>query len=159
MASPQGPNDPCAHFFSTTVKRTSGDKRSNERLAPVDGDHSATIDLGKARFRTNLATTPGLGVDQPLVMLSWSHGGDGSDDRLMRLIGEQFLETPWYGSRQVARHICCSWCVGRHRVRRLMTKIGLTPIFQHPKTSEPTSAAQDPSVSFRYGITGASAGS
>jgi hypothetical protein len=24
----------------------------------VDGDHSATIDLGKARFRTSLATTP-----------------------------------------------------------------------------------------------------
>jgi hypothetical protein len=40
------------------VKRTSGDKRSNERLAPLDSDHSATINLGKARFRTSLATTP-----------------------------------------------------------------------------------------------------
>jgi putative transposase len=29
------------------------------------------------------------------------------------------------------------WCVGRHRVRRLMRKIGLAPIFQAPKTSEP----------------------
>jgi hypothetical protein len=27
-------------------------------LALVDGDHSATINLGKARFRTSLATTP-----------------------------------------------------------------------------------------------------
>jgi transposase InsO family protein len=58
--------------------------------------------------------------------------------RLMRLIDEQFLETPWYGSRQMARHLRRQgWCVGRHRVRRLMTEIGLAPIYQHPKTSEP----------------------
>src|SRR5664279_5498198 len=56
----------------------------------------------------------------------------------MRLIDEQFLETPWYGSRQMARHLRRNgWCVGRHRIRRLMTKMGLAPIYQHPKTSEP----------------------
>ena len=56
----------------------------------------------------------------------------------MRLIDEQFLETPWYGSRQMARHLRRNgWCVGRHRVRRLMLKMGLAPIYQHPKTSEP----------------------
>jgi putative transposase len=48
--------------------------------------------------------------------------------RLMRLIDEQFLETPWYGSRQMARHLRRNgWCAGRHRVRRLMTKMGLAP--------------------------------
>jgi hypothetical protein len=58
--------------------------------------------------------------------------------RLMRLIDEQFLETPWYGSRQMARYLRRNgWCVGRHRIRRLMTKMGLAPIYQHPKTSEP----------------------
>jgi len=58
--------------------------------------------------------------------------------RLMRLIDEQFLETPWYGSRQMARHLRRQdWCVGRHRVRRLMLKMGLAPIYQRPKTSEP----------------------
>jgi putative transposase len=58
--------------------------------------------------------------------------------RLMRLIDEQFLETPWYGSRQMARHLRRNgWCIGRHRVRRLMTKMGLAPIYQRPKTSEP----------------------
>ena len=57
---------------------------------------------------------------------------------LMRLIDEQFLETPWYGSRQMARHLRRNgWCIGRHRVRRLMTKMGLAPIYQRPKTSEP----------------------
>ena len=58
--------------------------------------------------------------------------------RLMRLIDEQFLETPWYGSRQMARHLRRNgWCVGRHRVRRQMARMGLAPIYQRPKTSEP----------------------
>jgi putative transposase len=57
---------------------------------------------------------------------------------LMRLIDEQFLETPWYGSRQMARHLRRhGWCVGRKRIRRLMYKMGLAPIFQKPKTSKP----------------------
>jgi hypothetical protein len=60
--------------------------------------------------------------------------------RLMRRIDEQFLETPWYGSRQMARHLRRNgWCVGRHRVRRLMLKMDLAPIYQRPKTSEPHS--------------------
>lgn len=39
--------------------------------------------------------------------------------RLMRLIDEQYLRTPWYGSRQMARHLrrlgtvsAASGCVG-----------------------------------------------
>ena len=57
---------------------------------------------------------------------------------LMRLIDEQFLETPWYGARQMARWLRRQGhAVGRHRVRRLMRKMGLTPIYQPPKTSQP----------------------
>ena len=57
---------------------------------------------------------------------------------LMRLIDEQFLETPFYGSRQMARHLRREgWCVGRKRVRRLMRKMGLQAIYQAPKTSDP----------------------
>ena len=57
---------------------------------------------------------------------------------LMRLIDESFLETPWYGARQMARRLRrLGWRIGRHRVRRLMRKIGLSPIYQAPKTSEP----------------------
>ena len=38
----------------------------------------------------------------------------------MRLIDAQFLETPWYGSRQMARHLRREGhTVGRKRVRRL----------------------------------------
>jgi putative transposase len=58
---------------------------------------------------------------------------------LMRLIDEQFLETPWYGSRQMARHLRRhGWSVGRKRIRRLMHKMGLAPIFQKPRTSVPS---------------------
>jgi len=57
---------------------------------------------------------------------------------LMRAIDEQFLETPWYGSRQMARHLQRQgWRVGRHRIRRLMAKMSLVPIYQRPRTSVP----------------------
>ena len=57
---------------------------------------------------------------------------------LMRLIDEQFLETPFYGARQMARHLRRrGYVVGRKRVRRLMAKMGLTAIYQKPRTSEP----------------------
>lgn len=57
---------------------------------------------------------------------------------LMRMIDEQFLETPWYGARQMARHFRRQgYCVGRKRIRRLMLKMGLSPIYQKPNTSKP----------------------
>jgi len=40
---------------------------------------------------------------------------------LMKLIDAQFMETPFYGSRQMARHLRNQgYCVSRKRVRRLM---------------------------------------
>ena len=57
---------------------------------------------------------------------------------LMRLIDVQFLETPWYGSRQMARHLRREgYTVGRKRVRRLMARMGLEPIYQRPRTTVP----------------------
>ncbi|MBK1660592.1 IS3 family transposase [Paracraurococcus ruber] len=57
---------------------------------------------------------------------------------LMRLIDAQFLETPWYGSRQMARHLQREgYTVGRKRIRRLMAKMGLAPIYQRPRTTVP----------------------
>ena len=57
---------------------------------------------------------------------------------LMRLIDAQFLETPWYGSRQMARHLRREgYTVGRKRVRRLMARMGLEPIYQRPRTTVP----------------------
>ena len=57
---------------------------------------------------------------------------------LMRLIDAQFLETPWHGSRQTARHLRRDGHeVGRKRVRRLMALMGLVPIYQRPRTTVP----------------------
>jgi len=57
---------------------------------------------------------------------------------LMRLIDEQFLKTPFYGSRQMARHLRREgYGVGRHRVRRLMRNMGITAVYQTPRTSVP----------------------
>lgn len=57
---------------------------------------------------------------------------------LMAVIDAAFLDHPWYGSRQMARHLCrLGHAVGRRRVRRLMAKMGLAPIYQRPRTSDP----------------------
>lgn len=57
---------------------------------------------------------------------------------LMRLIDAQFLEAPWYGSRQMSRHLQRDGHkVGRKRVRRLMAIMGLVPIYQRPRTTVP----------------------
>jgi putative transposase len=57
---------------------------------------------------------------------------------LMRLIDEQFLETPYYGARQMARHLRrLGYWVNRKRVCRLMQKMGLMAIYQKPNTSKP----------------------
>jgi putative transposase len=64
-------------------------------------------------------------------------GESAGNLRFMGIIDKQFLETPWYGSRQMARymqrqgHKC-----GRHRVRRLMRLMRLVPIYQTPNTSK-----------------------
>jgi putative transposase len=58
--------------------------------------------------------------------------------KLMQLIDEQFLETPYYGARQMARYLRREgYWVNRKRVRRLMQKMGLTAIYQKPRTSAP----------------------
>lgn len=72
---------------------------------------------------------------------SWYYEETGESElnlKLMRLIDEQFLETPYYGARQMARHLRRQgYCVGRKRIRRLMQKMGLMAIYQRPNTSKP----------------------
>ena len=61
--------------------------------------------------------------------------------KLMRLLDAQFLSTPWYGSRQMARHLRRQgFGVGRKRIRRLMRQMGLTAIYRKPRTSKPDPA-------------------
>ena len=57
---------------------------------------------------------------------------------LMRLIDEQYLETPWFGARQMTRHLRREGhAVNRKRIGRLMQLMGLSAIYQKPNTSKP----------------------
>jgi putative transposase len=50
---------------------------------------------------------------------------------------KQFLETPWYGSRQMARHMKRNnQPCGRHCAHPLMRLMRLVPIYQEPNTSK-----------------------
>ena len=57
---------------------------------------------------------------------------------LMRQIDEQFLETPFFGVRQMTSHLRNDGhLVNEKRIRRLMRLMGLMPIHQKPDTSRP----------------------
>lgn len=45
------------------------------------------------------------GIAQPFQPLRTGAGEMVENLDLMRVIDEQFLETPWYGGRQMARHL------------------------------------------------------
>ena len=98
------------------------------RVALVDGSH------------------PRLGIVRQCELVeiarsSYYYAGKGEKPlnlELMRIMDEQFLKTPWYGSRQMARHLRRQgYRVGRKRVHRLMRTMGLSAIYQPPRTSEP----------------------
>ena len=55
---------------------------------------------------------------------------------LMRRMDELSLQYPFYGSRQMARHLGREGAlVGRRRVRRLMRLMGLEALYRKPRTS------------------------
>ena len=68
----------------------------------------------------------------------YSPKGESAENlKFMVIIDKQFLETPWYGSRQMARPMQRQGHKsGRHRVRRLMRLMRLVPIYQAPNTSK-----------------------
>ena len=56
---------------------------------------------------------------------------------LMRRIDEQFLETPFFGVRQMTWDLRNNGhLVNEKRIRRLMRLMGLMPIYQKPNTSK-----------------------
>jgi len=56
--------------------------------------------------------------------------------RVMRLIDQQFMSTPFYGSRRMTACLERSGeTVNRKRVQRLMAKMGLEAIFPRPRTT------------------------
>jgi putative transposase len=60
------------------------------------------------------------------------------DLKLMRLIDEQYLKTPTWGSRSMRNHLRrLGYKINRKRVQRLMCLMGLEAIYPKPKTSRP----------------------
>jgi putative transposase len=60
------------------------------------------------------------------------------DLELMRLIDEQYLKTPTWGSRSMRNHLRrLGYKINRKRVQRLMRLMGLEAIYPKPKTSRP----------------------
>jgi hypothetical protein len=67
---------------------------------------------------------------------------------LIRQIDEQFLETPFFGVRQMTWHLRNEGhLVNEKRIRRLMRLMGLLPIYQKPNTSKAAKGAQNLSLS------------
>ena len=65
---------------------------------------------------------------------------ESSDEELkmLRLLDEQYLKTPFYGSRKMTRYLReQGYLVNRKRVQRLMRKLGLQTIYPKKKTSAP----------------------
>lgn len=88
---------------------------------------------------------PGLSVGKQCSPLSISRssfyyepkGESEMNLDLMRVIDKQFLETPFYGVRQMTWHLRNEQhLVNEKRIRRLMRLMGLMPIYQKPNTSK-----------------------
>ena len=62
---------------------------------------------------------------------------------LMKLIDQQYLERPFYGSRRMTVWLRNQgYGVNRKRIRRLMEIMGLRAIYQRPRTSQPAPGHQ-----------------
>lgn len=56
---------------------------------------------------------------------------------LMKIIDQEYLKYPFYGSRQMARHLSrMGHHLSRKRVRRLMQNMNLVAVYQKPNTSK-----------------------
>lgn len=55
---------------------------------------------------------------------------------MMKLIDQEYMKYPFFGSRQLKRHLNrMGYIISRHRVRRLMRKMGIMAIYQKPRTT------------------------
>jgi len=60
------------------------------------------------------------------------------DLELMRQIDEQYLKTPFYGSRSMTKHFRrLGHKINRKRVQRLMRLMGIEAVYPRPRTSKP----------------------
>ena len=65
-------------------------------------------------------------------------GVSSEDLRMMRLIDEQYMRTPFFGSRQMAAFLTRQLRepVNRKRMQRLMQQMGIEAIYARPRTTQ-----------------------
>ena len=100
---------------------------------------------GKKRAMIN-RDHPKLSISQQCKLVSLSRsafyytpaGIDADTLSMMKEIDRVFTKYPFFGSRQIAAYLRREGIVvGRHRVRRLMAKMGLEAVYKRPRTSQP----------------------
>ena len=140
----------CSQAGSKAVRRMPKSKNCAPRSG---GWRSRTIFVGRAQ-KVSLARKramirqdhPELGISQQckLVQLSRSAfcytpvGIDADTLAMMKESDLAFTKYPFFGSPQIAAYLRREGTVvGRHRVRRLMAKMGLEAIYKRPRTSQP----------------------
>ncbi len=89
---------------------------------------------------------PKLSISQQCKLVSLSRsafyytpvGIDATTLTLMKQIDRVFTQYPFFGSRQIAAYLRRDGILaGRHRIRRLMARMGLEAIYKRPRTSLP----------------------
>lgn len=87
---------------------------------------------------------PGLSIRRQCVLLNVPRGRwyapaaveSAEDLELKRLLDEEYLRHPFYGSRRMTAYLrSLGWKVNRKRVRRLLREMGLTAVGPKPNTS------------------------
>jgi putative transposase len=76
-----------------------------------------------------------------LARSSWYYpvrGETAENLALMRAIDEQYLKTPFYGSRKMAKIFCCN----RKRIQRLMRLMGIEAIYPKRRTTWPAATTR-----------------
>jgi putative transposase len=97
------------------------------RLGMIDANHR-TLSIGKQC--TLLSISRSSFYHEP-------KGETGFNLDLVRVVGEQVLETPFYGVRQMTWHLRNEGHpVNEKRIRRLMRLMSLMPIHQRPNTGK-----------------------
>ncbi len=99
-----------------------------EKKSVIRRDHSALSISQQCRLvklsRSAFYYTP-VGIDEATL-------------DLMKQIDQAFTKYPFFGSRQIATYLRREGTVaGRHRVRRLMARMGLEAIYKRLRTSQP----------------------
>ena len=99
-----------------------------ERRAMVERDHPALSLSRQCRL---------LSIGRSSLYYA-AKGESAETLALMRRIDELFLKYPFYGARQMVRHLRREGvCIGRGRAGRLMRLMGLQAIYRAPRTSDP----------------------